>query len=97
MCSTPRNSASVVKVRRLSTSTSRIHSDLQMMRKASDMYERRLEERAKRREKLADEKINEDSDSNLTKQSNSMPGLFKQGINYILRLIKIKISPVTSN
>ena len=56
MCSTPRSSASVTKTRRLSTSSSHIRSDLQMMRTASDMYERKLADRAKRRARIALEK-----------------------------------------
>ena len=56
MCSTPRSSGLVTKTRRLSTSSSHIRSDLQMMRTASDMYERKLAERAKRRVRIALEK-----------------------------------------
>ena len=57
MCSTPRSSAPSTITRRLSVhSSSHIQSDLQLMRIASDIYERKLEERAKSYDRQAKEK-----------------------------------------
>lgn len=69
MCSTPRSSGSATKVRVLSTGKAHIKSYSQMMRSASNTYERNQKERAKRRERLA---LEEKQQKKSSKLENSM-------------------------
>ena len=88
MCSTPRRSASIKHVHHLSSSSSHIKSDIQMMRKASDLYDRRQQEREKRRAKHKLEKqllssdISENDQACMT-EKNVKSDLCNSGNNFV--------------
>ncbi|MFK5894201.1 MAG: hypothetical protein QM504_13350 [Pseudomonadota bacterium] len=104
MCSTPRSSGSAKKIHRLPTSKAHFESYSQMMHRASKVYEQRQEERARRREKLAQEKEKNESstpiqtpvyiDSSNNESDFVIVKTLKERINQFIVFMKTKIPPI---
>lgn len=101
MCSTPRSSGSAIRVCRRTASSSRIQAALQMMRIASELYEKKLAERAKRRagqileKEIVEKRVAEDVSASIVINHSKMDRL-KHRISHFVHSIGLNFFPSLS-
>ncbi|MFK5983971.1 MAG: hypothetical protein QM479_00910 [Pseudomonadota bacterium] len=110
MCSTPRASGTMKKVHHLPTSKTYFQSQSQIMRRASEIYDRKQEQRAKQQEKQAQEnkhnnKVQETVETaslvkeaiRLVQETKAVEKTYVERFSQFINLIRSKIPPIVTN